>query len=142
MKNQFIIGIDGTKLLTDTLWHVPLFTLKFSTISSTLSQFHAAFSLSADKDFVKFVHASMGSPALSTLLAAVRKGYLSSWPRLTSSLVDAHPPNTLATAQGHLTQRRQGLDSTSLIEPHPDRSLSDTDLPLSPPSIDEAHRLR
>ena len=125
------------KLLTDTLWHVPLSTSQFSTLSSTMPQVHAAFSLSADKDFVKFVHASMGSPALSTFSTAVRKGYLSSWPRLTSSLVNAHPPNTLATAQGHLNQRRQGLDSTSVLEPSPDRSTSDIDLPLSPSSIDE-----
>ena len=106
-----------------------------------MPQVHAAFSLSADKDFVKFVHASMGSPALSTFSTAVRKGYLSSWPRLTSSLVNAHPPNTLATAQGHLNQRRQGLDSTSVLEPSPDRSTSDIDLPLSPSSIDEVNRV-
>ena len=131
----------GTKLLTDTLWHVPLSTSQFSTISSTMPQVHAAFSLSADKDFVKFVHASIGSPALSTFSTAVRKGYLSSWPRLTSSLINAHPPNTLATAQGHLYQRRQGLDSTSVLEPSPDRSTSDIDLPLSPSSIDEVNRV-
>ena len=51
--------------------------------------------------------ASFGSPAISTLLRALRKGYLS-----TLTLLSKHAPNTVATAMGHLDRRRQGLDST------------------------------
>ena len=56
--------------------------------------------------------ASFGSPAHSTLLRALRKGYLSTLSRFTSALFSKHKPNTVATAMGHLDRRRQGLDST------------------------------
>ena len=48
----------------------------------------------------------------STFIHAVRRGYLSPWPRLTSTIVSAHPPHTVATAKGHLNEHRQSLDST------------------------------
>ena len=56
---------------------------------------------------------SFGSPAPSTLLRALRKGYLSTLTRFTSALFSKHKPHTVATAMGHLDRRRQGLDSTS-----------------------------
>ena len=36
---------------------------------------------------IKFTHAALGSPALSTLSAAVRRGYLHSYPRLTPAIL-------------------------------------------------------
>jgi hypothetical protein len=60
--------------------------------------------------------ASFGSPVLSTLKRALRKGYLSSLPRFTSALLCKHPPNSVATAMvGHLDRRRQGLDFTAPV---------------------------
>ena len=59
------------------------------------------------------MYASFGSPAVSTLLRALRLGYLSTMPRFTSALLCKHRPNSLASAIGHLDRRRQGLDSTS-----------------------------
>ena len=76
----------------------------------------------SDKKYVKFTHASFGSPAISTLLRAIRKGYLLTLPRLTSALVCKHLPNTVATALGHLDRRRQGLDSTTAVPNDPPSS--------------------
>jgi len=73
------------------------------------------------------MHASFGSPVLSTLLRALRKGYLSSIPRFTAALVSKYSPYTVATATGHLDQRRQGLDSTKNVT-----------IPPAIPSIEEA----
>ena len=70
-------------------------------------------SLPSDKKYVQFMFASFGSPAHSTLLRALRKGYLSTLSRFTSALFSKHKPNTVATAMGHLDRRRQGLESTS-----------------------------
>jgi len=83
-------------------------------ISAPIATANAVVSLPSDKHFVQFMHAAFGSPALSTFLKALRKNYLNTVPRLTSALVCAHPPHTLATALGHLDQCRSGLDSTSL----------------------------
>jgi hypothetical protein len=88
----------------DTSWTLPL--------QRPLAHANAVLSLPSDKKFVHFSHASFGSPAISTLLRALRKGYLSTLPRLTSALLCKHMPNTEATAMGHLDRKRQGLDST------------------------------
>jgi len=61
------------------------------------------------------MHASFGSPVISTFLRAIRMGYLSTIPRLTSALVSKHKPNPEATAKGHLDRRRQGIDSTTFV---------------------------
>lgn len=156
---------SGPKSPSDTLWHVPLSSLHSHHIPLPLSlpptlpspsvhsSASATTSLSSDKQFVQFVHAALGCPVLSTFLAATKAGYLSSWPRLSSALILAHPPFTLATAQGHLNQRRQGLDSTSnsllplppslpVDAPPPSSpSTADTALPLPPPTLAEANRV-
>ena len=167
-----VILCSGPKLSSDTLWHVPLSSLHSHHLSQPLrpstnlppvSRIHpsaaAAISFSSDKQFVQFVHAALGCPVLSTFLAATKAGYLSSWPRLSSALILAHPPFTLATAQGHLNQHRQGLDSTStssspllpslpvVASPPSSPSQSETalplptTLPLPPPTLAEANRV-
>ena len=65
-----------------------------------------------DEVFATFIHKAFGSPVMSTLLQAVRKSYLSAYPRLTASMVSAYISLTAATARGHLDQHRRGLDST------------------------------
>ncbi len=72
---------------------------------------NSVLSLPSDRKFVQFTYASFGSPAISTYKRAIRKGYLSTIPRLTSALFGKHTPNSVATAMGHLDRRRQGLDS-------------------------------
>ena len=88
-----------------TLWqlHLP---------SSQHTRAHAAFSSSSDKDFVVFALATFGSPAISTYEKAISRGYLSTFPRLSTRLLNVYPPQSQATAQGHLDQCRQGQDST------------------------------
>jgi len=86
-------------------------------IQRPIAHANAALSLPSDKKYVQFMFASFGSPAHSTLLRALRKGYLSTLTRFTSALFSKHKPNTVATAMGHLDRRRQGLDSTSPPKP-------------------------
>jgi hypothetical protein len=95
-------------LTTDaTAWTLP--------IQRPLEHANAVISLPSDKKFVELTNASLGSPVQSTLLRAVRKGYLSTIPRLTSELFCRHPSNTVATAMGHLDRTRHGLDSTTPV---------------------------
>ena len=102
--------LQGTKPPENKLWSVDIPTS--AAHDSTSTPVCNASHLSTDTSFVSFVHASLGSPVLSTFLNAIRLGYLATWPRLTTTVVLAHPLNTIATAKGHLNQRRQGLDST------------------------------
>ena len=100
----------GLKSPDDNLWTLPF--LPLDTAPPPIAC--AAYALSSDADFVKFTHAALGSPSLTTLAKAVRRGYLKSYPRLTSVMLAAHPPVTIATAQGHLDQHRQGQNSTTV----------------------------
>ena len=100
----------GLKSPDANLWTLPF--LPHDTAS--LPTVSAAYALSSDADFVKFTHAALGSLSLTTLAKAVRRGYLNSYPRLTSGMLTAHPPVTIATAQGHLDQHRQGQKSTAI----------------------------
>jgi hypothetical protein len=53
------------------------------------------------------------SPTESALLQAVKNGHLVTWPGLTEDAVHKHLKLTLATAMGHMNQRRQNIRSTS-----------------------------
>lgn len=66
---------------------------------------------------VQFFHACLGSPADSTYIAAATKGYLDSFPGLTAAIIRKYPPNSLASAKGHLDRIRQGIRSTKHISP-------------------------
>jgi Reverse transcriptase (RNA-dependent DNA polymerase). len=59
-----------------------------------------------------FLHATLFSPAPSTLIKAIKSGYLSTWPGLTPDLISKHLPPQIATMKGHLDQEAQGLQST------------------------------
>ena len=104
-----------TTAATATAWTLP--------IQRPLEHANAVISLSSDKKFVEFTNASLGIPVQSTLLRAVRKGYLSTMPRLTSELLCKHPSNTAATTMGHLDRTRQGLDSTKSVPALPAQPL-------------------
>jgi len=71
----------------------------------------------SDAEFVLYAHAIFGSPPPSTLYRALGKGWLSSFGRLTQTMVYQNWPNTVATAQGHLQLQRQGIKSTSPTKP-------------------------
>ena len=94
--------LQGTKPPENKLWSVDIPTS--AAHDSTSTPVCNASHLSTDTSFVSFVHASLGSPVLSTFLNAIRLGYLATWPRLTTTVVLAHPLNTIATAKGHLWQ--------------------------------------
>ena len=99
--------LHGFKLPNDSLWSIPQPALFTSPFIANATQ-----ALPNDAAFIKFTHAALGSPAISTLTQAVRRGYLHSYPRLTSKMLAAHPPMSIATAKGHLDQHRQGQRST------------------------------
>lgn len=103
------------KLPADHSWKLPIgpTTLDTPDVNHAL----AVVSLPSDNDFVKFMHATFGSPSVSTFLRALRLQWLDTIPRLTSTIVSANRPNAIATALGHLDQSRQGYDSTSTIKP-------------------------
>ena len=64
------------------------------------------------EDLVTFFHGAMGSVVPSTWIKAIKNNQFSSWPGLTADLVKKHLPPSIATAEGHLRQEYQNLQST------------------------------
>ena len=63
-------------------------------------------------NLIKYLHPSCFSPVPSTFKQAIKKGFLQSWPGLTTKMVDKYLPPSEATAKGHIRQERQHLQST------------------------------
>jgi hypothetical protein len=63
------------------------------------------------RQLVANIHKAWGSPAVSTFLDAVNKGYIKV-PGLTATMIRRYSPDTIITSKGHLDQCRQGIRST------------------------------
>ena len=101
----------GCKRPMDTLWLIDIDKLQlgFEPVSHTAS---LTIKYDTDAELVAFIHATFGSPPLSTFLHAARQGWLDHIPRITASMIAAIAPNTLATAMGYPDQTRQVKKST------------------------------
>jgi len=75
------------------------------------------------QELATFHHASLGSPAPSTLLRAIRKGHLNTFPGLTTSLITKHLPQSMATTLGHQDQEAKNIRSTRRPPPDIDADL-------------------
>ena len=101
------IVLQGPRDTKSGLWKVDLQQLTMPATGTA----EAAIRLDSAADFVHFWHASYGSPAVSTFVATIDNGYIRV-PGLTATKVRRHLSNTIATAQGHLTATKKGIQST------------------------------
>ena len=119
-KNNQVI-ING-KRLSNGLWSLPIQpspplqpngTLPIQ--PSTPLQANGILRLDQPKsELAAFHHATLGSPVLSTLLRAIRRGHLVTFPGLTTNLISKHLPKSLATVLGHQDQEAKNLCSTKV----------------------------
>ena len=58
---------------------------------------------------IKFAHQLMCSPTISTLLKAIRRGFLDGCPNLSAKGVTRYLNPSPATAKGHMKQPHQGI---------------------------------
>ena len=117
-KNNNII-LTGYRNYSDGLWDIPIPQPTALTQKSTKSELvHHKANVIIRKDKTKmelaqWLHASCGSPPISTFIQAINKGNFITWPGLTSALVKKQLPMSTATTKGHLNQERKNLQSTS-----------------------------
>jgi hypothetical protein len=83
-------------------------------------------SVSTRVNTVKFAHQSLSSPKISSLLKAVRKGFLKGCPNMTEMLILKYLNPSMATAKGHMKCLRHDIQST---QPKPGRHASPTNVP-------------
>jgi hypothetical protein len=131
MRDDQVV-LAGTRCLDTGLWHIdvtnPIPTTESVEIDTLVSKIdtpsgptpfsaNAAAGSSKPADLVAFAHAALWSPALSTLEKALERKYISNIPGLSQQLLRKYPPNSRATAKGHLDQLRQGTKSTKRKSP-------------------------
>ena len=85
---------------------------------------------------VKFAHQSLCNPKISTLLKAVRRGFLRGCPNMTEKLILKYLNPSPATAKGHMKRPRHGIKSTRR-QVRSDASTAPT-IPVIP-SLDVLH---
>ena len=117
-KSRANISHHGKSILqasrhpTTNLWHLDPFTP--SAPSSTPSV-NAALGQPNAAARMKFYHAALFCPPLSTLQHAIRTGFLSSFPGLHLQTLRRQPPISEATIKGHLNAHRRNHRSTRNI---------------------------
>jgi len=72
-----------------------------------------AHSVKTRANAVKFAHQALCNPKISTLLKAVRRGFLDGCPNLSEKLINKYLNASPATAKGHMKRPRHGIRSTT-----------------------------
>jgi len=109
IKHDKVI-ITGRRM-SNGLWSIPI-------ADTPLHQANGI--LRTDKvksELARFHHATMGGPVPSTLLRAIRRGHLATFPGMTTNLISKHLPKSLSTTLGHQDQEAKNLRSTKPIAP-------------------------
>jgi hypothetical protein len=104
IKNDQVI-ITG-KRMDNGLWSIPIVVphshqangiLRTDKVRSELATYH---------------HATLGGPVPSTLLRAIKRGHLTTFPGLTTKLISKHLSKSTATVLGHQDQEAKNIRST------------------------------
>ena len=133
-RNDELI-LDGIRTPATGLWHLSLVktTLDIAPATSPppmlLHHSFAAIHSATPAELVAFAHASLFSPALSTLTTALKRGYLPNFMGLTAKALRKYPPHSVAMVKGHLDQARKNQRSTKKALPSTSPPTDTTDSP-------------
>ena len=134
--------LHGEHSTTTRLWHVQPYC---EPIHNHIAA--AAFDSPNSAKLVAFAHATLFSPALSTLEKALQNGHLINFPGLTLSTLRKHPPRSLATIKGHLDQDRKNKQSTRPsaspipVKSHELAAIQENDTDMQPLGIETPTQL-
>jgi hypothetical protein len=78
-----------------------------------ISEANNVYALRNKGALVNYLHRDMFSCTKSSIIHAVKKGRLATWPGLTEDAINKILQMTPATAMGHMNQKRQNIRSTS-----------------------------
>jgi hypothetical protein len=116
IDNVIIFNSIGKEILKinidlDTgLWRI---NLRKYIQNSTIASANNVYEFRNTGSLVNYLHKSMFRPTKAVLLKAVKQGHFATWPGLTEDAINNHFTLTLATAMGHMHEKRQNIRSTS-----------------------------
>ena len=135
VRLQHEVLMHGDRAKDTGLWHLsitpPAHALNTAHVPSAppplLHHSFAAVQSATPAELVAFAHATLFSPALSTLDTALRRGFLPQFMGLTAKSLRKYPPQSVAMVKGHLDQTRKNQRSTKkpLDLPVPSDSVTD-----------------
>jgi hypothetical protein len=100
--------LKGIRDSSTGLWRINLCTKKVQTKNVTAkqdSESNNVYSLRNTGALVNYLQKAMFSCTKSTLVRAVKKGHLATWPGLTEDAINKYLKLTHATAMGHMNQK-------------------------------------
>ncbi len=123
-KNKVIL--NGIKDPTTDLWTLPITPTEIKATGShdlgkdqgdhknphPVNWAAFAHSVRTRANAVKFAHQSMCNPTISSLMKALKKGFLKGCPDLSKELVTKYLNPSPATAKGHMKRPKKGIWST------------------------------
>ncbi|KAL7477640.1 hypothetical protein ACHAWX_000099, partial [Stephanocyclus meneghinianus] len=113
-------GVDSFKLTLDSipllegwrrsrsLWTAPFAESIGISPELNIKKANIVYKLPSTTKIVKFLHAELGFPTKSTMLAPARKGNLVMFPGLSPENVSRFFPESEETQKGHMRQAQQG----------------------------------
>ena len=130
LKNDTVI-ITGVRT-PNGLWAIPIDAAHQVNGILRLDKSHAELAI--------YHHTTLGSPAVSTLLRAIRRGHLSTFPGLTTNLISKYLSKSIATTLGHQDQEAKNIRSTRSLT-LPPIAVSDSDVDIAPPFEPRSHQI-
>jgi hypothetical protein len=141
IRYQLKTVLQGHRTPATGLWHLDISS---NPAPLVMEAAHASIGTASPADLVAFAHGALFSPTLSTLGAALTKGFITNFPGLTVTTLRKHPPVSAAMVKGHLDQSRQNQRSTKPdvipVEDAPDLPQTDDDpFPAAPADGARSH---
>ena len=87
------------------------------------------------RDTITYLHKAAFSPVPSTWVDVIEHGFFTSWPGLTTKLVEKNLPKSSVTVKGHLRQIQQNLRTTQTKQKTPptlNKPVMTTEFPSAP----------
>ena len=102
--------------MTD-VWHVHLATTPKPSPTTTRQPENNLMEYGTKPDMVQLYHTTLFTPVKHTLIRAINKDYFYTCPNLTIDIINKHLPPLMATAKGHMYQKRKNINSTKQQDP-------------------------
>jgi hypothetical protein len=118
------VVLTSQRTATTKVWHLQL--------PPPVDTANGAVGSATPAKVVAFAHATLFSPALSTLESALQKGFLTNFPGLTTQALRKHPPQSYAMVKGHLAHTRKNQQSTKAKPVDFDTAQKIASLPTAP----------
>ena len=114
--------------------HAPQFPASTTPQAKNVDVAMFTHSIRTHANSIKFSHQSLCNPKISSLMKALRKGFLKGCPNLSKELVTKYLNPSPATAKGHMKRPKKGIRSTTKQV----KTKGDSNVPSIPVPVPQA----